>query len=101
MDKLISRLEMLLPLLSRMDEDLYREAFDRDIALLRGSDQGKRVQALRDIEGMLTEGSGTLADRYVIGPDGAPDVEASRMFRRLVIQVRSAARWRRALGLTR
>ena len=99
LDRFIARLEMLLPLLSRMEEDSFREAFERDIGLLRNSDRAHRKEALRDIEGMLREGSGTLADRYVTRSDGSPDVEASQLFRRLVVRIRSDARWHRTFQL--
>lgn len=99
LSKLIERIEQLVPLLLSMQEVDYARAFQQDVIAIRSGDKARRVRALADVEGMLREGSGTLADRYITCDDGSPDVERSRLFRHLVVRVRSEAAIRRRLRL--
>lgn len=99
LSKLIERLEQLVPLLLSMQEVDYARAFQQDVIAIRSGDKARRVRALADVEGMLREGSGTLADRYVTCDDGSPDVGRSRLFRHLVVRIRSEAAIRRRLRL--
>ncbi|WP_412872184.1 hypothetical protein [Curtobacterium flaccumfaciens] len=99
MRRFIRRIEQFIPLLLKMQEVDFAKAFELDVISLRSGNRERRIRALADVEGMLREGSGTLADRYVIADDGSPDVERSRLFRHLVVSIRSEAAIRRRLRL--
>lgn len=94
MGTLLTRLEQFVPLLEDMGEDQFAAAFRQRIAVLRTGDRRERRAALRDIEGMLTGGSGSLPDRYLAHPDGSPDIERSDLFQSLATKIRGQA-WRR------
>ncbi|MCA5922802.1 hypothetical protein [Curtobacterium oceanosedimentum] len=99
MRRFIGRIEQFVPLLLKMQEVDFAKAFELDVISLRSGNRERRIRALADVEGMLREGSGTLADRYVTADDGSPDVERSRLFRHLVVRIRSEAAIRRRLRL--
>jgi hypothetical protein len=97
--RFIGRIEQLVPLLLRMHEVDYARPFEQNVIAIRSGDKARKVRALADVEGMLREGSGTLADRYIICDDGSTDVERSLLFRHLVVRIRSEAAIRRRLRL--
>lgn len=99
LSRFVERIELLVPLLLRMQEGDYARAFERDVIAIRSGDKAQRIRALADVEGMLREGSGALADRYITCDDGSPDIERSQLFRHLVVRIRSEAAIRLRLRL--